>query len=120
MKEYHAILLDTEFKDPEFIKRWKELGRKHSSSNPWWQIKVEVPENRLEELINNGQKLLIDNRYYFHAYRKDELIVVFPEKIFYVTPEKSTWEKMLIYARSIGLPEDQLDFKPTRFEEETY
>lgn len=117
---YHAILLDTEFSNPEFIKRWKELGRKHSRTNQWWQIKVEVPENRLEELIKNGQKLLLKKRYYFHIYRKNELIVVFPERIFYITPDKSTWNVMKTYGRTLGIPKKQLDIGTTRFEEEKY
>jgi hypothetical protein len=47
-KPYHAILLDMEFKNSDFINKWKLLGKKKSRTNPWWQLKVEVPEERLE------------------------------------------------------------------------
>jgi hypothetical protein len=117
---YHAILLDLEFKDASFIKRWKELSRKHSRTQPWWQIKVDVPESRLKELVEDGQKLLADERYYFQAYRQNELIVVFPEKIFYLTPDKSKWGELLEYGKKLGVPDDQMDIKPVSFEEETY
>jgi hypothetical protein len=119
-KEYHAILLDVEFKDPKFIEKWKLLGKKRSSQNRWWQLKVEVPESRLEEMINDGQSLLLDDKYYFHIYREGELIIVWSKRIFYIKPDKSTWREMLEYGRSIGIPEDQLDMKPTKFKDETY
>jgi len=118
---YHAILLDTEFKDPSFIEKFKELGRKNSRMNPWCLIKVEVPESRIGELIEEGQKLLAGNtKYYFHAYRNNELIVVFPEKIFRVTPNRDSWIELVSYGLSLGIPEEQLDFKPCRVEDEEY
>lgn len=122
MKEklYHAILLDLEFKDANFIKRWKELGRKHSRTNPWTLIKAEVPESRLNELIEDGQKALVGPAYYFHAYRDDELVVIFPEKIFKVTTNKDSWAELIKYGLSLGIPEEQLDFKPCKVEDEEY
>jgi len=117
---YRSILLDAEFTSPDFIKKWKELGKKHSRTNPWWLFKVEVPEDKLEELISEGQKLLVGKAYYFHAYRQNELIVVFPEKVFRVTPNKDSWGEMVKYGISLGIPEEQLDFKPCRFEDEEY
>jgi len=119
-KIYHAILLDTEFQDSSFIGRWKELGRKHSRTNNWWQIKVEVQESKLEELIKDGQKLLANSKFYFQVYCQGELAVVFPEKIFNLNPDRSDWAEMLDYARKLGIPDDQLDMKPVKFEEETY
>ncbi len=116
---YHAILLDTQFTDKSFIQKWKGLSSKKSRNNPWWQIKIEVPEERLEELVKDGQKLLKNNKFYFHAYRDNELIVVFPEKVFYITPDRSTWDEMLKYCRQCGIPEDQ-DVEPARFEDEKY
>lgn len=117
---YHSILLDTEFKDNNFIKKWKELGRKHSNTNNWWQIKVEVPEERLLELIEDGQKLLLSEKFYFQAYKEGEVIFVFRNRIFYLNPDRSDWNEMLNYARNLKIPEDQLDIKPIKFEEETY
>jgi len=119
-KPYHAILLDTEFKDVGFIKKWKELGRKHSRTNNWWQIKVEVPESRLKELIEEGQKLLMNDKFYFQAYKDNEVIFVFPKKIFHLTPDRTKWKKLIDYGKSIGIPDDQMDIKPVRFDEETY
>jgi len=119
-KQYHAILLDTEFKDAKFIKKWKELGRKHSRTNNWWQIKVEVPENMLKELITEGQKQLLSDKFYFQVYRNNEVIIVFPKKIFHLTADRTKWKKLMEYGKSLGIPDDQMDIKPVRFEEETY
>jgi len=121
MKEsYHAILLDTEFKESSFIQRWKILGKKKSRTNPWWQIKVQVPENRLKELIYDGQKLLLNDKFYFQVYREDELYIIFPKKIFKLSSDRTSWTKLLRYGHSLGIPEDQLDIRPVKFEEETY
>jgi hypothetical protein len=119
-KQYHSILLDTEFKDKDFVKKWKELGRKHSRQNNWWQIKVEVDEDKLDDMIKQGQELLASNKYYFHIYTNDKLIVVFPFKVFNLKTDRSDWKEMIDYGKNLGIPEDQLDIKPVKFEEETY
>ena len=118
-ESYHVRVVSTSFKDPGFIGKWKELGKRPSRSNPWINIKLEVPEERLEELVTEGQKLLISDKFYFHAYRGNELIVVFPERIFRLTPDKSTWGEMVKYCRECGIPEGQ-DVSPARFEEEDF
>jgi len=117
---YHAILLDTEFSDPEFLGRWKLLGQKKSKTNPWSQMRIEVPEERLEELVNDGQNLLLSDKFYFQAYRDNELIVVFPRRIFYLKQDRTDWQELIAYGRTLGIPEDQLDIKPVKFSEETY
>jgi hypothetical protein len=43
--DYHGILLDLEFEDPNFVNRFKILGSKKSNKNPWTMYKVEVSEN---------------------------------------------------------------------------
>jgi hypothetical protein len=58
--------------------------------------------------------------YYAHFYRDEELIVVFPRKIFRITPNRETWTRAVDYGKSLRIPEQELDFKPCRFEDETY
>jgi len=121
MSEYHGILLDLGFKDENFIKQFDILGKKKSEINPWFMIKVRIPEEQIEEVIEECQEnLLEDKPYYCHFYRDDELIVVFKNKIFRVTPDKSTWKPIVEYGLALNIPIEQLDMKPCRFEEETY
>lgn len=117
---YHGILLDLEFKDKEFLKRFKILGKKKSSENPWFLFRVEVPAEELEKIIGETQDQMVEGAYYCHFYRDNELIVIFKEKIFKVTPDKSTWDEIINYGLSLGIPEKQLSMSPCRFEDETY
>lgn len=63
---------------------------------------------------------MIEPAYYVHFYRNQELIVVFPQKTFTLTPERESWRPAVEYGKAVGIPEEELNFKPCRFEEETY
>ena len=42
---------------------------------------------------------------------KDEVLVVFKSKTFDIKhSDKSTWSEAMAYGKSIGIPEEQLDF----------
>jgi len=56
--------------------------------------------------------------YYNHFYRDNELIVVFKDKVFRITPDRSTWKDTVAYGQTLGIPNDQLVFEPNRFEGE--
>lgn len=60
-----------------------------------------------------------DEPYYAHLYNDNELIVVFKEKVFHVTPHRSTWTPIIEYGRMLHIPESQLTFWPNRFQDET-
>ena len=82
-KPYHGIILDLEFKDQDFLKRFRVLGKKKSSENPWFLFKVEVTAEELEKMIGEIQDQMVEGAYYCHFYRDNELIVIFKEKIFF-------------------------------------
>ena len=117
--EYHGNLLDTEFRDPIFLKRFKVFAKRKSKENPWTMHGVVIPADRLENTIKEVQEnLLSDKPYYAHFYRDEELIIVFKEKIFRITPDKSTWKEAIEYGRNLGIPDEQLVFAPNKFEDE--
>lgn len=119
MSEYHGIVIKEGLKDSSILKKMKILGRKRARE--WTLLKVGVDEDEIEETIRTVQKCLATKpTYYAHFYRNEKLIVVFPRKIFYLTPDKRTWKPAIDYGKSVGIPEEELDFKPCRFEEETY
>jgi hypothetical protein len=75
----------------------------------WTLHNVLVDENRLEEL----GKALIDGPWYMNFWipDSDEMKVVYKDKIFDLKiSDKSTWADAMTYGRSIGIPEEQLDF----------
>jgi len=119
MSEYHGIIIKEGLKDKSILNKMKILGQK--KGREWTLLRVGVNENQILQVIELVQKsLLTEPIYYAHFYRKQELIVVFPQKIFYLTPNKENWKPAIDYGKSIGVPEKELDFKPCRFEEETY
>lgn len=97
------------------------LGRK--TGKHWTLLKVGVRPEMFDTIIDLMQANLLDERgvpYYAHFYRDDELIIVFPSKIFHVTPDKNSWSEAVSYGESVGIPKDELDFRPCKLTEETY
>ena len=120
MSEYHGIIIKESLKDQSVLDRTKILGQKKGIK--WTLLRVGVNENKIDEVLGLVQKSLVTEpaRYYAHFYREGKLIVVFPKKIFHLTPKRETWRPAVDYGKSVGVPEKELDFKPCRFEEETF
>jgi hypothetical protein len=117
--EYHGIIVDKSLKNKELIKKLNIIGSR-KSSNGWILLKISFPERDLNKMIKIIQENLVSKDWYAHFYRNDELIVIFKDKVFNVTPDKSTWKPVIEHGLSLGIPIEQLDIKPCRFEDETY
>lgn len=117
--EYHGNLLDTEFKDPSFLNRFRIFAKRKSERNPWTMYGVIVPSERIEDVIKETQENLLTNApYYAHFYKDGELIIVYKERVFRVTSDRLSWGEAIEYGRSLRIPDDQLVFAPNRFEDE--
>lgn len=112
MAAYHGIIVE-ESLDKGTLGKLRVIGRKRGAE--FSLLKVEVEEGALGKI----QKSLKPG-YYAHFYKNDELIIVFPKKIFRVTPEKRTWKGAIAYGLSLGIPGKQLAFFPRSFREETW
>ena len=64
--------------------------------------------------------LFVAKEFYCHFYRNDELIIVFRERVFRTSTQKTTWTEAIDYGKSIGIPAGQLDFIPNKMSDETY
>lgn len=126
MTDYHGIIINVSQKDHSILKRLDIIGKKSFNFNTITLLKVRVPADDLEKTIQQLQEnmrerfLWLFHDFYFHFYNDRELIVVFTHRIFRVTPDPKTWDEMVAYGLSLGLPEKQLDFFPCRFSDETY
>lgn len=109
-----VILLKSLKSDFELEKKFKMVGSIGEN------IKVvRVNTIDLKNKINLLREALIDINWYAHFYdNNDKLIVVFKEKTFYILKAKDTWRNMLEYAKSIGIPEEQMDIYPLYFKDE--
>jgi len=78
-------------------------------SGDWILHSVVVDENIISELSHS----LDNGPWYIHVWQsgKDDVIVIFKDKIFDIKfSDKSTWIEAVNYGKSIGVPEEQLDF----------
>ena len=118
---YHGILVKEGIRDQSILDRMKILGQRVAGG--WTMLRVAVEDVRLDETIGLIQEnLLAENGipFYAHFYQEDGLIVIFPDRVFQIRPDKASWKRALEYGKSVGIPSDELDFKPCRFEDETY
>ena len=119
MKNYHGIIVDKSQYDESIFTELKILGSK-TSSQGWILYKIEVSPEEIDKTIRKLQQNMVLGSFYCHFYRNAELIVVFKEKIFRITPDKLTWKEVIEYGKSLRIPEKQLDFHPCKIEDETY
>jgi hypothetical protein len=124
--EYHGIVIDLSQKMRSVFGELEIIGRRRFFFNTMSLLKLRVSADALEPAIAKLQANLrrglgpFVKAFYFHFYREGELIVVFKDRIFRTEPDRSLWEDMLKYGKSLGIPEHQLDFVPCRFADEEY
>ena len=74
-------------------------------------MRVEAPA--LDEHIASLQmNMVTDGKWYAHYFRGQELVVVFPDFVFKVRLDRSTWGPVLEHGLKKGIPLEQLDFNP--------
>ena len=117
MENYHGILVNVSQKNKNIFSKLKILSQKEGGS--WTLYKISINPAYLEKSLEEIQKNLVDG-FYFHAYRNNELIVVFTNKIFRVKTVETAWKEVIEYGKSLGIPEEQLDFCPCKVKEELY
>ena len=117
MENYHGIIVNVSQKDKSIFDRLKIIGEKKSLG--WILYKVEVKPGEIKKKIKEFQENMVEG-FYFHFYINNELIVVFNKKVFYAKTDKSTWDGIIEYGKSLKIPEKQLDFFPCKEEDETY
>lgn len=115
---YHAILLNVSFDNPDYPLSLKVINKIEFENSDWVVYCVEIPEDEVEKRILEIQERMVIGKFFNHVYNADKLIVIFKDKIFRLAKDTSTWNDAVNYGRSIGIPEDQLNFKPFNFEDE--
>lgn len=114
---YHGILVDDAFEDNSYPERYTVFAKR--TDDDWVIYAIEVEADVIDQVIGDIQvQMRSDKPFYAHFYNDDELIVVFKEKVFHVTQMPSTWEEIIKYGKTLGIPPTQLDFVPNTFEDE--
>lgn len=116
---YHGIIIDQEFENKSFPATFEVFSKKKSGDWEIYGIKIhdlEV-ENTIKKIQSNMKS---DEAWYAHLYNDKELIVIFKDKVFRVKPDILTWRPIVEYGRILKIPEEQLNFWPNRFQDETH
>jgi len=120
-RDYHGIIIKQSLRDRSILDSIQILGKRITKD--WTTLRVLVRDDQFENFLKLVQaNLLTENKvpYYAHFYNNKNMIAVFPDRIFHLKPDKETWGPAVRYGKSLGISERELDFKPSRFEDETY
>lgn len=118
---YHGIIVEESLRDPSVLNAVTILGRKRGRD--WTLLRIGMAGSSLETVIERVQpnlKIVGGVPFYAHFCSRGELVVVFPDRIFRLTPDDDTWAAAVAYGKLAGIPPAQLDFMPCRFEDETH
>lgn len=104
---YKGTIVENSLIDKKILEKVKI--EKSYQSGDWALDDVLVDESQILELA----KSLADGPWYIHLWQpgKDEVKVIFKNRVFDIKfSDKSTWAEAVAYGKSIGIPDEQLDF----------
>jgi hypothetical protein len=117
--QFHGIFLDLSFTDRGFPKSFPLFARKIAGD--WVFYGFKVPLDEIEQTVVDIQFHMQANEPFDnHLYNDEELIVIFKERVFYATAHASSWKEIEQYGMALGIPKQQLDFWPNRFQDEIH
>ncbi|MFA6072397.1 MAG: hypothetical protein WC810_27865 [Janthinobacterium sp.] len=107
---YKGTIVEESLIDNRILNDLKIIDfRVSKDENPvdrWHLYTVLVTNQDIERLSQN-----IKPKWYMHFWKDREVIAVFQNKIFkFNYDDKSSWEPVVNYGLSIGIPKEQLDF----------
>ncbi|MGL5437085.1 MAG: hypothetical protein ACRDBO_17195 [Lachnospiraceae bacterium] len=116
MKTYIGYIINKSQKDKKIFKDLIITNKK----TIWFGLitiyEVQIDSSKMEAIIKRIQNNMVSHigifkqEFYAHFYCGTDLIVIFREKAFQITSDKSTWKEAQLYGKSIGIVEKQLDF----------
>ncbi len=122
MGYYYGYILKVSQVDKSIFKKLDIVGSKRLLGI-FTLYKARVSPENIEYIVKAIQVNMADKYYYYfhdfyaHFIKSNELIIVFKNKIFRVTTDKSTWTEVIEYGKSLKIDEKQLDFLEDRFKE---
>jgi len=85
----------------------KDLDLGEGKQGRWHLYYVHATDSQIGGLLRR-----VKPGWYCHFWRGNRLLVVFPGKRFeMLVNDKSTWKDAVEYGRSVGIPDEELDFQ---------
>lgn len=140
MPDYHAEIINLSQRDKSIFTQFPILEVRKRFLGFVKIYKIIIPEINVMETIEKIQANMstaLKKEWYVTAHNTDKVIVVFRQRIFHLlgvgifpiyqqilntskADDKNEWDEMLSYAKSLSIPNSQLDFLPPNFKQENY
>lgn len=109
-QNYKGIIVEESLEDNRIINELDvkriEISKSEDLADRWHMYTVIVSKEDIDRLAKN-----IKPGWYMHFWKDRQVVAVFRDKqIEFNFDDKSTWKPALDYGRSLGIPEEQLDF----------
>lgn len=137
---YHAEIINLSQNDTSIF---KHLNVMDVRKRFWGMVKIykiSILEKDIQETINSVQSNMsrkLKKEWYATFHNSEKAIVVFRKKLFKLSTtgiipvyqqkldttnsvDKEHWDEMISYAKSLNIPDNQLDFLPPDFRTEKY
>lgn len=111
MNNFTGTIVEESLEDNRILNSLKIIGfRVSKDDNPldrWHLYKVDISKDQIQSLLEH----IKPGKWYMHFWKNREVIVVFKDKIFeFNYDDKSMWSEAIKHGRSLGIPDEQLDF----------
>ena len=106
-RAFKGTIVEGSLKNKDILEKIKI--EKTRRTEDWVLHDVYIDEKKIAEL----SAYLTDGPWYAHFWKQDndDMRIVFQDRVFTVKlSDKSTWADAITYGKSIGIPEEQLDF----------
>ncbi len=108
---YKGTIVEESLEDNRILNDLNIIGFKISNDeNPadrWHLYTVKVTKDDIQKF----SKYIKPGKWYIHFWNDNDVIAVFKDKIFeFKYDNKETWKNACDYGRSLGIPEEQLNF----------
>lgn len=114
---YTGVLVKEGLRRPGLLKQLPVLASR--AGDNWTMVEVGIPEADLSRAVKLIQAALIDEPTYFaHLYREEEVIIIYPERIFTGRKGSRELREALQYGLEKGIPRQELSFDPLEQGEE--
>lgn len=104
---YKGTIIENSLQDKSILTKIQVQATRQAGD--WILHNVFVEEAQIQQL----SECLAEGPWYIHLWEigKDDVKVIFKDRIFDIKfSDKSTWTDAVTYGKSIGIPEEQLDF----------
>lgn len=104
---YKGVIVENSLADKSILDKLQIVRTWQDGS--WTLYEVRVGEDQIAEI----GKYLANGPWYVHFWKpgEDDVKVVYKDKIFNIKySDRSTWQDAVAYGKSVGIPDEQLDF----------